>query len=137
MKKNDIPLNERFEELALPRKDLPNLVGTHYRVYSRDGQFVRVEAINALEAIKKSNMQDIKRIERDTIYLNRIVDMSKMVDSVAKPVSPAPEKKTEAPAAQPVEAKAEDALSTQDVQSLVAADSVDATPEAGAEASVS
>lgn len=133
MKKNDIPLNERFEELALPRKDLPNLVGTHYRVYSSDGQFVRVEAVNALEAIKKSNMQDIKRIERDTIYLNRIVDMSKMVDSVAKPVSPAPEK----PAAQPVEAKAEDALSTQDVQSLAAADSVAATPEAGAEASVS
>ena len=125
----------------MPRKDLPNLVGTHYRVYSRDGQFVRVEAVNALEAINKSNVQDILRIERDTIYLNRIVDMSKMVDSVAKKVVMAPEEpavKAAEPVAQAVEEKAVDAaeaveaLSNNEVEKLIAADSVAATPEAGA-----
>ena len=137
MKKNDIPLHERFEELDLPRKDLPNLVGTHYRVYSDDGKFVRVEAINALEAINKSGVNNIVRIVRDTIYLNRIVDMSKMVDSA---VSSAPVKsdetivKAEEPVVQPDEEKlAEQAetLSDKEVQNLIA-DNATKAPEASA-----
>ena len=125
------------------RHTAETLVGTHYRVYSRDGNFVRVEAINALEAINKSGVTDILRIVRDTIYLNRIVDMSKMVDSVVKatPAKPAEAITTvEESAPQPAEEKAAEApetLSDGEAQSLVA-DNATKAPEAGAtEASAS
>jgi len=75
MKHQEPPI---FEELPLPRRELPKFMGTHYRVYSDDTNFVAVKASNALEALKASGLENACRIQRDTILLHRIVELDSM-----------------------------------------------------------
>ncbi len=72
-----------FEQLALPRKEVPQFMGSHYRVYSDAENFIVIEAPNALEAMKISGMQKAFRIQRDIIMLHRIVDVSSMSNIMA------------------------------------------------------
>lgn len=74
---------EPFESLELPHKEVPHLMGVRYRVYSDATNYQQIEAANALEALQKSGLSNPVRIERDTIFLHRIIDLSVMMSGKA------------------------------------------------------
>ena len=83
MHDDNAPEEVHFEALPFIRKHVPQFSGTHYRVYTDEKSYQRVQADSALEAIKKSGIEKIFRIERDTIYINTIVEIPAMMDEQA------------------------------------------------------
>lgn len=123
--------NDQFEELVIPRKELPKLT-SHYRVYSDATNFIVVEAENAIAAMKASAMQQVYRIVRDSIYLAPVLNLEKLANNpppaaAAEQAPPAaaatdaaapPQEAAAAPAPASAPA-AETPLSTADVDKLL------------------
>ena len=90
-----------FEELVIPRRELPKL-GGRYRVYKDVGNYITVEAASALEAFKQSGMPQAHRIQRDAIYLTNVLNLEALSQTPAPSVAPPAE--TAAAAPDPAEA---------------------------------
>jgi hypothetical protein len=118
--------NEGFESLALPRKDVPHLMGSHYRVYSDYANFKVVAAENAQEAMENSGIQNPVRVARDTILLYSLLNLGANVSAEeisatppandTAPIATAPTVTEEAPASTEAPAAA---LSNNDVDTLL------------------
>lgn len=65
---------EPFEGLSLPRKDLALDLNRRYRLYRESGEIIAVDATTALEALQASGLTDVKRIERDSIDANNVLE---------------------------------------------------------------
>jgi len=77
---------EAFEELVIPRKELPQLSG-RYRVYKDASDYITVEAGSALEALKLCGLPKVHRIERDAIYLTNVLNLQALSNTPA-PAAP-------------------------------------------------
>jgi len=64
-----------FEELSLPRRSVTDILVSRYRVYKDPDNYTLVDADNAQDAIKNCGMEKVHRIERDSIYLDNILNM--------------------------------------------------------------
>jgi hypothetical protein len=85
---------EPFEELLIPRKDLPVSSAIIYRVYSDHKNFELIEAASALDALAGSKIRNVYKVRRhdplgdNVIQLNRIIsDVSADSSSVKVEVS--------------------------------------------------
>ena len=117
---------EPFEELAMPRKDVPHLQSSRYRVYKNPKEFVTVEAISALEALQASGVKNPTRIERDLFQLASILELNSFggdpqADAQLNdtPMAPAAAPEETAPPAAPA---ADTPLSGDDVNKLLGED---------------
>jgi hypothetical protein len=91
--------NEEFEELSIPRKELPRLAN-HYRVYKDEKDYITVEAESALEALNKSGLHKAHRIERNAIFLANVLNLEALSNrpaSVAKEAVETPAAEASAP----------------------------------------
>ena len=78
---NNIP--EEFAELSIPKRSLANKdSGMKYRVYTDPHNFMMVNADTALEAIRKSGINNPFRIIRDSTYYEKMLseDMISLSD---------------------------------------------------------
>jgi hypothetical protein len=92
--------HEEFESLALPRKEVPHLMGTHYRVYSDHENFKVVAATSAQEAMENSGIKNPLKVERETMLLYSLINLggNPSVGAASEPLpsnSPAPAATTE------------------------------------------
>lgn len=67
-----MPQSADFEALPLPHKAFPVADAGSYRVYSDGAKFIRVTAMNALEAMQSSGVDTPLKIERDSLDLTRV-----------------------------------------------------------------
>ena len=88
-----------FEILSLPQKQLLQPGATCYRVYKDAVNFTTVEAANAHEAMQTSGVQHPYRIERDSIFLRGMVDLTKICAPTTPQATPSDVAKQESPAA--------------------------------------
>lgn len=116
---------EPFEELPIPRKDVPHLQVCRYRVYTDKTNFVTVEAVSALEALRASGKKQAFRIERDMLQLTTILNIGSFDEGVdanaqlaANPAVPAADGAA-AEAAPADAAHNEQPLSSDDVDKLL------------------
>lgn len=81
-----------FEELNLPRRQVPELMGGRYFVYSSPTEYQLVDAGSALEAIQKSGLKEVYRLQRDMIFLHSVIDLpwEEKTQAEAAPVDAAP-----------------------------------------------
>lgn len=62
---------QSFEQLPMPRQQ-PQAAAGNYRVYTPDGNFVMVHAMNAIEALRNCGVPNVARIERDSLDLTKV-----------------------------------------------------------------
>lgn len=75
-------VNEPFESLSLPRKDLPQQMVSRYRVYKDPENYDIIEAISALDALKASGKEEVYKVERDTLKLYNVLDRQTIINSM-------------------------------------------------------
>lgn len=63
-----------FETLPIPRKDSAASQTGSYRVYKSGTEYVTVSAPTALEALKNCGLEQVYKIERDTLSSSNVLD---------------------------------------------------------------
>lgn len=72
--------NEEFTPLRVVRKNLTDFDRCAYRVYKSPTEYITVEAATALEAFRESGIRNPLRIQRETRFMERLVDQNKFTD---------------------------------------------------------
>jgi hypothetical protein len=104
---------EEFASLELPHKDVPHLMGSHYRVYSDYNNYKVIAAESALEALQASGIEKPYKVERDTILLYNLLNLGNNVSPDAVSAMP-PANDTQPAAVAPTETQ-QDAPANVDV----------------------
>ena len=68
-----------FEDIAIPSKDIP-YEGKRYRVYKNEREFILVNAASALEAIRNSGIQNIYKLDLESLDKMRVMDPAKSAE---------------------------------------------------------
>jgi len=75
---------ENFEELVIPRKDINLSSAAFYRVYRDNRYFELIEAVSALDAISKSKIDNIYKVERHNPMAGNVIHFSQAAKQDAK-----------------------------------------------------
>jgi hypothetical protein len=95
---------EPFEELMIPRRDLPVSSAIIYRVYSDYKNFELVEASSALEAMENSKIKNVYKIKRHDPLEENVIHMNRDVKNIIKDnvITPLPQAEI-SPVSEPVQ----------------------------------
>lgn len=110
--------SQQFEALPLPHKNFPQAGMGTYRVYSDDKNFVMVSAMNAIEALAASKMEQVIRIQRDSLDLTTVFSPKDWTKDAGSLSNAAPEAEMEKKDLQPINT-VEVPLSNDDVENLL------------------
>lgn len=72
--------DEEFAPLSIIKKNLTDFNRCAYRVYKSPAEFVTVEAATALEAFRESGIDNPFRIQRETRFMDRLVEQGRFSD---------------------------------------------------------
>lgn len=96
-----------------PKPSIFGLDECVYKIYKNKSEFTPVKAKSALQAIRDCGVENVYRVERDSLDKNYVLTMSKAAEMLAAkdqpaaaPVTAAPAPAAETPAAAPAAAEA-------------------------------
>jgi len=69
-------IEQPFEELIIPRRDMFNIAETRYRVYFDAKNYKLIEAVSALDALRSSGISKAYKIERHNPMGDNIIQFS-------------------------------------------------------------
>lgn len=70
---------QNFEELIIPRKDLQDIAVSRYKVYKDVKDYILVEASSALDALKKSGINSVYKVQRYDPMDENVIHMSQVL----------------------------------------------------------
>lgn len=112
-------IEQPFEELIIPRRDMFDVTGSYYRVYSDSKNYTLVEATSALDALRNNGISKAYKIERHNPMGDNVIQFAQQhIASIAimendnkhEYVATEPEKTAEMPDKEPLLAEPESEL---------------------------